>query len=184
MHLSSEQRFRRKAIGVGLHPVVHMMISSALLDVLRTIHARLEPERVKWALVGSFGLAIRGAPIVPMDIDLMTDKEGAYKIERLFSDFTITPVSFKTSDTVESHFGALCISGVRVEIMGDFRIRLHDGSWHGPPDFSRFIEVKQVEEMSIPVLSLEWEYDSYCRLGREDRGEMVKRLLMSSARRP
>ena len=46
------------------------------------------------------------------------------------------------------------------------------------------LELKQVEEMSIPVLALEWEYDSYCRLGREDRAEIVKRLLMSSRNRP
>jgi hypothetical protein len=161
-----------------------MAIPTILVNALRRLYSRLENENVEWALVGSLGLAIRGAPIEPKDIDLMTDKDGAYQIEQLFSDFITYPVSFKTSNQIESHFGALNIDGVKVEIMGDFRIHLEDGGWHGPPDFSRFKEVKQFEEMPIPVLSLEWEYDSYHRLGREDRAEMVKRLLMPTERRP
>lgn len=76
------------------------------------------------------------------------------------------------------------MDGVETEIMGDFRIRIQDGGWHGPPDFSRFKEVIQVEGMSIPVLSLEWEYESYSRLGRKDKTEMVKRLLLPCEKKP
>jgi hypothetical protein len=161
-----------------------MAIPSVLVNTLRRLYGRLEHENVEWALVGSLGLAIRGAPVDPKDIDLMTDKDGAYKIEQLFSDFITSPVSFKTGNQIESHLGALNIDGVKVEIMGDFRIHLQGGGWHGPPDFSRFKEVTQVEEMPIPVLSLEWEYDSYHRLGREDRAEMVKQLLMPADKKP
>lgn len=157
-----------------------MVVPSVLLDVLRKLHTKLEDEGLDWALVGSLGLAIRGVPVEPRDVDIMTDKASAYRIEQLFSDSVASPVSFRSSDKIESHFGALNVDGVKVEIMGDFRIRLEDGGWQGPPDFRKFKETSPVEEMSVPVLSLEWEYESYSRLGRADKAEMVKALLLAA----
>lgn len=174
---------RERTIGREGHPMTDMVVPSVLLDVLRKLHARLGDKNLNWALVGSFGLAIRGAPVEPKDVDVMTDRTGAYRIGQLFSDSVTSPVSFRSSDTIESHFGELNVDGVKVEIMGDFRIRLQSGGWHGPPDFGRFKETISVESMSIPVLSLEWEYDSYSRLGRIDRAEMVRGLLLSARKK-
>jgi hypothetical protein len=148
-----------------------------LLRVLRKLCLRLDDRDLNWAVVGSLGLALRGAPIEPRDIDIMTDEAGAYELERVFSEFVVSPVSLKTSDRIRSHFGALNIDGVKVEIMGDFQMRLEDGTWDLPPDMMKIRHTESVEGMAIPFLPLQWQYDSYSKLGRSDRAEAVLELM-------
>jgi hypothetical protein len=156
------------------------MVDPKLVDVLRKISLRLENSRVNWALVGSLGLAIRGAPVEPHDIDIMTDRDGAYEIQRTFLEFVTRGVALRVGKNIISHFGALEIDGVKVEIMGDFQILLEDGSWQKSPDLISVKEVVQFEGMSIPVLSLEHTRDSYTKLGRLDRAEQARTLLLAS----
>jgi len=153
------------------------MISQRLVDVLIRVCSELENRNLNWAVVGSLGLALRGAPIEPRDIDIMTDKVGAYEIERIFSDSVTSPVTLKSSGTIRSHFGALNIDGVKIEIMGDFQIRLKNGTWQGPPNLAALKEMEHVGEMSVPVLALAWEHDSYLKLGRKDRAEAAMELM-------
>ncbi len=76
---------------------------------------------MNWVVTGGFGFGLQGVLVEPHDIDIQTDKEGAYEIERLFSEFVVKPVKFRKSERIRSHFGALMIEGVRVEIMGRFK---------------------------------------------------------------
>ncbi len=153
------------------------VITPQLLDVLRKLYARLENRRINWAIVGSLGLALRGAPIEPKDIDIRTDGDGAYELERIFSECVVSPVSFKTSEKIRSHFGALNIDGVKVEIMGDLQIRHQDGTWQALPDMAKIKQIEAFDDMDVPVLSLAWEYESYLMLGRLDRAEAVLALM-------
>jgi hypothetical protein len=81
----------------------------------------LNSEEIIWALTGSASFALRGIDFVVNDIDLQTDKLGAYQIEQCFSNHIFQPVTFSSSDRIRSHFGVLLIDGVRVEIMGGSR---------------------------------------------------------------
>jgi len=152
------------------------MINPRLIDVLRKMAARLDEASVNWALVGSFGFAVRGATIEHNDIDVMTTKEGAYKIERVFSEVVTRMVALRISDNIQSHLGALEIDGVKVEIMGDLRLRRSDGGWADPPNMTALTQRIRFEEMHIPVLDLEWERRSYTRLGRTERVEVIEEL--------
>ncbi len=127
--------------------------------------------------MGSLGLALRGILVEPHDIDLMTDRNGSYEIERILSEFVTDEVHLRTSDKIQSHFGALEIDGIRIEIMGDFLLRRSDGSWDDPPDIQVLRRIVRVEEMQVPVLSLEWECQCYSKLGRSDRVEAINELL-------
>lgn len=73
---------REKGLGGGIHTSIDTVIPATFVETLRRIHARLDLEDVEWAPVGSLGLAIRGAPVEPNDIDLITDKKGAHQIEQ------------------------------------------------------------------------------------------------------
>jgi len=153
------------------------MVSPQFINVLRKIHNRLKDCDVNWAVVGSLGLALRGIPIEPHDIDIMTDRLGAYEIGRIFLESVTKRVAPRTSETIQSHFGALEIDGVKVEIMGDFRVRLRDGIWEKPLEMTQYKQMAHVEEMLVPVLSLECEYQLSLKLGRTDKAEMLKKLL-------
>jgi hypothetical protein len=61
--------------------------------------------------------------------------------------------------------------------MGDIQKRLEDGSWENPVDLEHHKRVVEVEEMKVPVLSLEYEYQAYMKLGRIDKAEMLRTWL-------
>ncbi|MCD6524108.1 MAG: hypothetical protein J7K48_03820 [Thermococcus sp.] len=152
------------------------MISQIHLQVLRKLYERLKDSNVNWVVTGSLGFALQGVPVEPHDIDIQTDKEGAYEIERLFSEFVVEPVKWKESERIRSHFGALVIEGVKVEIMGDIQKKAND-EWEPPVDINRYKRFVQIEGMRIPVLDLEYEYQAYLKLGRIEKAKMLKEFL-------
>jgi len=152
------------------------MIPQIHLKVLHKLYERLKNSHVNWVVTGSLGFALQGVPIEPHDIDIQTDREGAYEIERLFSEFVVEPVRFKESERIRSHFGMLIIEGVKVEIMGDIQKKVNE-KWEPPVDINRHKRFVQIEGMEIPVLSLEYEYQAYLKLGRFERANMLKKFL-------
>lgn len=152
------------------------MIPQKHLKVLRKLYERLKNRDVNWVITGSLGFALQGVPVEPHDIDVQTDREGAYEIERLFSEFVVEPVRFKESERIRSHFGALMIDGIKVEIMGDIQKKVND-EWEEPVDIDKYKRFVRVEGMKIPVLDLEYEYQAYLKLDRVEKAEKLKRFL-------
>ena len=152
------------------------MIPQIHLQVLRKLYERLKDSNVNWVVTGSLGFVLQGVPVEPHDIDIQTNKEGAYEIERFFSEFVVEPVRFKESERIRSHFGALMIEGVKVEIMGDIQKKVND-EWEPPVDINRYKRFVQIEGMEIPVLDLEYEYQAYLKLGRIEKAKMLKKFL-------
>ena len=153
------------------------MIGPRHLKVLRKIHARLEQADVNWVVTGSVGFALQGVPVSPGDLDIQTDKAGAYEIERLFPESVARRVALSTAENIRSHFGALLIDGVEVEIMGDIQKKRDDGSWDDPVDLDHHKRVVEIEGIRVPVLSLEYESRAYKRLGRMDKAAMLEKWL-------
>ena len=153
------------------------MIDPVYLSVLRQIHARLSNTDVNWVVTGSLGFALQGVPVQPNDIDLQTDKAGAYEIERLFSDVVIRKVGFSATERIKSHFGALQIDGIEVEIMGDIQKRGADGVWEEIVNPAHYRKMVEIEGMLAPVLSLEYEYQAYLKFGRVEQAKMLRRWL-------
>jgi hypothetical protein len=99
-------------------------IPPPILNIFRRIHTRLHATDINWVLTGSLAFAMQGIPLTPADIDLQTDREGAYRIEALLAEFVATPVSDRReAERVRSHLGDLLIDGVKVQVMGDMQKR-------------------------------------------------------------
>ena len=154
------------------------MINSTYLNVLRKLSKRLGEAGVDWAITGSCGFALHGVPIEPNDIDVQTDRAGAYQIERLFAEDVTRPVRFSTAERIRSHYGSLLVRGVQVEIMGDVQKRFSDGTWEEPVDVSEFMQIIDVHGVHIPVLSLEYEREAYSLLGRSEKVRLLERYLL------
>lgn len=155
------------------------MISPIYLNVLRQIHTRLSNTDVNWVVTGSLGFALQGVPVQPNDIDLQTDKAGAYEIESLFSDVVIRKIEFSATERIKSHFGALQIDGIEVEIMGDIQKRGADGVWEEIINPAHYRQMVEIAGMLVPVLSLEYEYQAYLKFGRVEQAKMLRRWLDS-----
>ena len=153
------------------------MIDKHYLDVLRQICELMHGIQFDWAVSGSLGMVLQGMDLPVHDIDIQTDEDGAYEIERRLADFVVKPVLFKGSDRMRSRLGKLAIDGVQVEVMGAIQKRLPDGSWEPPvlvADHRRWVELK---DLKVPVLSLEYEAEAYQLMGREDRAALIRRWL-------
>ncbi len=102
------------------------MINSSLLRVLHQLYKHLRIDEVNWAVTGSLGFVLQGMDVDVHDIDIQTDKSGAYEIERRFSRYVVRNVEFSSSGKIRSHFGELSIDNIKVEIMGDIQKLLPD----------------------------------------------------------
>lgn len=153
------------------------MIERRFLEVLSQIYTRLNDIDVDWVVTGSLSFALQGVPVTVNDIDIQTDKVGAYKIEDLFSEFVVRKTKFSSAEKIRSHFGVLTIDGIKVEVMGDIQKRNENGEWEQPTDLTKHMQFVEIEDMRIPVLSLKYEYKAYVKLGRTKRAEMLKRWL-------
>ena len=149
-------------------------VEKEYLRVLKKILGRLHGSDIPWAITGSLGFALQGVPVKPHDIDVQTDREGAYEIERLLSEFVIERVHFVSAERIRSHLGVLSVDGIKVEIMGGIEKRNAAGEWQPVDDLRRYIRVAVVENVKIPVLSLQYEYEAYMQLGRNDRAELLR----------
>jgi hypothetical protein len=157
------------------------MIHPAFLAALRKIITQLEDSPVNWVLTGSLSFALRGLPLEPHDIDLQTDEPGAYEIERHFASCVHRKVAFSSTEHIRSHFGALLIEGVVVEIMGDLQKRGEDGAWEPPVDLERHKRFVHVDGLDIPVLSLAYEAEAYRKLGRREQAELLHQTALQRA---
>jgi hypothetical protein len=122
-------------------------------------------------------MALQGMPVIPSDLDLQTDRQGAYVLAALFSNRIVRPVTFSSTERIRSHFGALEIHGVPVEIMGDVSKRLPDGSWEEPVDVNRVRRWVNWRGMRLPVMDLAHEAEAYQRMGRTEKAERIRKWL-------
>jgi hypothetical protein len=156
------------------------MIAPRHLSALRKIHSRLSEPGVNWVVTAGVNLALQGLPVEPEDVDIQTDEAGAYEIERRLSEFVRRRVAFSSTEKIRSHFGTLMVDGIEVEIMGDVQKRSDDGTWEPPPDLNRHKRFVETGGMRIPVLSLEYEYEAYLKLGRTEKAQLLKRWLRTN----
>ena len=153
------------------------MIAPRFLNVLRYISTNLDDAQVDWVVAGSLGFALHGLEVEVHDIDLQTDRSGSYEIERRFSHHLVQKIVFSSTATIRSYFGKLRIDGVKVEIMVDLQKRLPDGSWEIPVDVRKYRRFVEIDGLSVPVLSLEYECEAYRKLGRTEASELLRRWL-------
>ncbi|MBC7224784.1 MAG: hypothetical protein H5T59_11020 [Anaerolineae bacterium] len=160
------------------------MVPERHLQVLRELTTRLADAPFPWAVTGSLGMALQGVPVDVHDVDIQTDRAGAYAIASLFSGQVALPVQFRSSERVQSHFGALTIHGVKVDVMGDLQKRLSDGTWEDPVRVEEHRQWVQVAGMRVPVLSLAYEYRAYLLLGRVEKAALLREWLRKQGRDP
>ncbi len=144
---------------------------------LRRLHDRLAADGLPWAVTGSLGFALQGVPVAVRDIDIQTDREGAYRIAALFAASVTLPVAWRADERIRSHFGRLTLDGMAVEIMGAVQKRLADGAWEDPVDIARYRQFVAFEGLRVPVLSLAYECQAYRRLGRLEKAALLERWL-------
>jgi len=139
---------------------------------LRIIYNKLSGMDINWVITGSVSFCLQGVPLTPNDIDIQTDKGGAYKLENLFEERMTREVKFSSTDRIRSHFGAFELEDVEVEIMGAVQ-KFYDGRWEKPIDINRNKKFVEFSGMDLPVLALRYEARAYRRYGRIEMADKL-----------
>jgi len=145
------------------------MISEEIKEALKTICKKLN-KGIDWVLVGSANLALQGVDVIAHDIDILTDKKGAFSIGELLRDYEVKGIGYKKSKKYASYFGQFEAKGVKVEVMGDLKIKQPDGTWYKMPLIKKTIKV---DEIKVPVNPLEEALKGYMA---SERIEKVKKI--------
>lgn len=151
-----------------------IVINSKIMNTLRIIVNHLKSVDISWTIVGSVSLALQGVDINPNDVDILTDKHGAFQIGALLKEFEVKPVSLRT-DLFESFYGLYEIQGTKVEVIGDLKVEL-DGVWISLSDRLKSPNLILIDSMTIPVSSLSDQLLFYEKLGREKDKKRIHQI--------
>ncbi|MFN8483680.1 MAG: hypothetical protein U0768_11640 [Anaerolineae bacterium] len=143
----------------------------AIYAVLRQLDAAL-PD-VFWVITGSVGLALQGVPLEPNDVDIQTDKAGAFEIEGRFAAHVTQPLALVERTWGRSQLGKLELDGLQVEVIGDIQKRGDDG-WEPPPHLPDLARTVEVEGMRLRVMPLAYEAEAYRRMGRLEKAALIQ----------
>ncbi|MFW9995220.1 MAG: nucleotidyltransferase domain-containing protein [Candidatus Odinarchaeota archaeon] len=149
-----------------------VIISPELLEALGLINYKLQERGVRWILAGSASLAFQGVKITPEDVDIITDKKGALVFNELFKDHALNAVSWSRTEEFESYFGKFQIKGIRVEIMGDLKVK-EGSTWRSLSYRLKNPRLVTVGKLTVPVSPLDDQLESYTRSSREKDKKMV-----------
>lgn len=152
------------------------MINQKIINTLRAIIKELKGKKIRWVLVGSTSLALQKVKIKPKDIDILTDRKGAFKLNKLLKKYEIRPVKFGRSEIFKSYFGEFRINDIKIEVMGDLEERINN-KWTTlskrlmiPP------KIVEIKKMKIPVSSLMEQLEAYKKLGRKKDSFRVRKI--------
>lgn len=150
-----------------------------LFSTIKFILNKCSNLKQPWAFTGSVGQYIQGMDLHPHDVDIQTNKEGAYALNDLLAEYVTEGVYFKESPTIKSFFGVYNYNDIKIEIMGDIQ-KCFNQTWSSPPDLNKIIIKAEWKGEIIPVIDLAYEYTAYIELGRPERAEQIKRFLDQS----
>lgn len=155
------------------------MINKKILSALSVITYRFEGQNINWVLVGSSSLALQNVKVNPHDIDIMTNKKGAEKINILLKEFEIKPIVFGKTERFESHLGEFNIYGVKVEVMGELKEKIKN-RWISLENRLKDNKIIEVKGLKIPVSLLDEQLESYSSSERKKdfvRTRKIKELI-------
>ena len=134
-------------------------------------------ENIDWILSGSYSLFIQGVDIEANDIDIVTNKVGAIKLDSLLSKYCIKPLEYSSTSEFRSYYGNYLIEGTKIDIMGEFQYMQKNGNWSKLRHMCNTFN-NDFENMKLKLFPLEEELKEYEELGRVEKVNKIKEKLM------
>ncbi|MFB6082525.1 MAG: nucleotidyltransferase domain-containing protein [Halanaeroarchaeum sp.] len=145
--------------------------------VVLTLVDRLDGTGVDWALTGSCSFALQGVPLSPNDVDVQTNRAGAYAIAETFAAAVDDPVTWSEGDRIRSAYGTLVVDGVEVELMGGVQRRRADGTWSDTVEITDHLTTVDLAGRAVPVIDLAYDARAYEEMGRSERAALLREHL-------
>jgi len=160
--------------------MANVEVPHKIKQVLKIISDRLKDKEISWCIAGSCALLLHGIDIKEIDdIDIISDKEGAFNICKHFNNHEVSAIREKMSDNLVSVMGILVIDDIKVEVKGDLKYKgATDTAWHTSSKMLRSPQMITVGDFSVPVASLDDLLHVYKTMGRDKdlkRVEAIKK---------
>jgi hypothetical protein len=153
------------------------MLPAKHREILKLLASKLNDSGINWAVVGSANHAMQGVDVKPNDIDIITNKEGIYKIDELLKEYEVEGIHFKEIDIYSCYYCVFDIDGIMVEAQGGKQNKIPNlDLWSEQSELSEKI-LFPLDGWKIPAISLRREYFAYKKLGREDRAALIQKAL-------
>ena len=145
---------------------------------LARLVALIPPTDLPWAVTGSVSLRLQGVDLPVHDIDLQTDQQTVYAIEKRLADYMHTPVHLWESPGMRSLDGKAAIDGVEIELLANIAHKMPNGSWSTFTDFSRLIWI-DLGDLRLATFPLEDELVAYEAMGRAEKAALIRKTIAS-----
>jgi len=158
------------------------MISEKIKEILKPICKKLSNGGINWVLVGSANLGLQGVNVRVRDIDILTDKRGAFSINRLLKEYEVEKVRYTRSEKFASYFGKFKMGNTKIEVMGNLKLKDRSGKWWSgsyPLSNKRWIKLGKVR---VPVSPLNYELIAYRRIGGYKKAKKIEEALRKSSK--
>ena len=149
------------------------MINNNFQQALKILAKKLNPNNIKWALIGSTNMAFQGIDIIPHDLDIVIQFEDLQEITPLFSEYNpssinkLNPLNDKPAWEIK-----LKMNNVEVQILGE----KDDGEY-----ISKLLDdkitIKNLDNLKIPCFTLEAEAQTYEETHRPNKVRIIKEFL-------
>jgi hypothetical protein len=142
------------------------------LPAVRTSMQRSSRAR-RLAVTGSLGMVLQGwtcrsTTLIQTTRTVPTRSSAALRNTWWCLCFTLSACA---------RFGKLNVEGIQVEIIGGIQKRSQDGEWDQPVQVAPHRLWVEVDGLSVPVLSLEYEYEAYKIMGRDEKAAKIRQWL-------
>lgn len=134
--------------------------------VLRKLINLFEKNDIHYIIGGNIGLILQNVKVIDdLEIDICTDKIGAYKIQKLLDKYAVDEVKYKKLDWFKAHWGIFKINDITIEIMGNPKRKFKDGTWRGLP--KKNITKTLFGSKTVNVFTLKSEYEYYKKVSKK-----------------
>jgi hypothetical protein len=135
-------------------------MKSKIQKILLRVSSKLKQHKINFAIVGSISLYLQGMSVNPHDIDIITNKIGIIKIEKLFRKYKKQGITSEKENLKKSvyfcHFAMFKINNVKIEILADTwaKNKKTKKIYRSNLKLKRFIVFKK---QKIPIMPIEEE---------------------------
>lgn len=139
----------------------------------------LNQRQIRYGLGGSWMLKEHGIPIEPKDIDLFIHMSDLNKCLDLIEPYQLEKANNPDSLFKSEYFTTLQFESMSIDIIGGFAY-LHDqGLYKALFDELSIVSEFIVDDICIPLMSLEEWYVIYCVMGRSKQCKLIEHHWLS-----
>jgi hypothetical protein len=158
-----------------------MIGSKDAVELAKFLGRRLFGKDINWAIYSGMNLILHGINVKAKDVDILTDKDGIYKMADSLKTYLTRDVDIMDTEKFRAHSAKFTINGFEVEVLADLKNKIPKGDLWTETKGLTAKTFLQFEDVKVPVISLKQEYKAHSALGKFEKVIKIKEALDNGA---